>query len=195
MKVLLLCAKAFETMEFSVFIDVMGWARETFSNDIQVHTCGFEKTVISTFDVPIQVDVLIDEIDVNDYDALAIPGGFRELGFKEEAFHPKTLELIRSFHKQGKPIATVCVAAFALAESGILTGRRATVYYLDEGKTQRELAEYGVNVINEPVVVDENIITSYCPQTAAGVAFKLLEMLVGTEKMLEVKRAMGYEEE
>jgi len=192
MKVLLLCAKAFETMELSVFIDVMGWARESFGNDVHVHTCGFQKNVISTFNVSVQMDVLIDEVDVSDYDALAIPGGFREFGFKEEAFHPKTLDLIRKFDEQGKPIATVCVAAFVLAESGILKGKRATVYHLDDGKTQRELAAYGVNVVNEPIVVDGNIITSYCPETAAGVAFQLLEMLVGVEKMQEVKDAMGY---
>ena len=147
MKVLLLCPKAFETMEFSVFIDVLGWARESFGNDIHVHTCGFGKHVISTFNVSVQMDVLIDEVDVNDYDALAIPGGFREFGFKEEAFHSKTQALIRAFHEQEKSIATVCVAAFALAESGILKGKRATVYHLDNGKTQQELAEYGVNVI------------------------------------------------
>ena len=192
MKVLLLCPKAFETMEFSVFIDVMGWARESFGNDVHVHTCGFQKTVISTFNVPVQMDVLIDDIDVSDYDALAIPGGFREFGFKKEAFHLKTQDLIRRFNEQGKPIATVCVAAFALAESGILEGKRATVYHLDDGKTQQELAAYGVNVVNEPIVVDGNIITSYCPETAVGVAFKLLEMLVGVEKMQEVKDAMGY---
>ena len=192
MKVLLLCPKAFETMEFSVFIDVFGWARESFGNDIHVYTCGFGKHVISTFNVSVQMDVLIDEVDVNDYDALAIPGGFREFGFKEEAFHLKTQALIRAFHEQEKSIATVCVAAFALAESGILKGKRATVYHLDNGKTQQELAEYGVNVINEPIVVDGNIITSYCPETAAGVAFQLLEMLIGAEKMKEVKYAMGY---
>ncbi len=42
MKVLLLCAKAFETMEFSVFIDTIGWAREIFGNDIEVHTCSIQ---------------------------------------------------------------------------------------------------------------------------------------------------------
>lgn len=192
MKVLLLCAKAFETMEFSVFIDIFGWARESFGNDVSVYTCGFQKNVVSTFGVTVQMDVLIDTVDVNDYDALAIPGGFREFGFKEEAFHPKTQNLIRRFHEQGKPIATVCVAAFALAESGILKGRRATVYHLDNGKTQQELADYGVNVVNEPVVVDENIITSYCPETAPTVAFKLLEILIGLQKAEEVKYAMGY---
>jgi len=193
MKILLLCAKAFETIEFSAFIDVMGWATQDFQCDITVDMCGFQRTVISTFGVPITMDVLIDDVQLEDYDALAIPGGFREFGFNEEAFDIRTLELIRKFNANNKPIATVCVAAFALAESGILKGRNATTYYLDDGTCQRELAQYGINVINEPVVIDRNIITSYCPQTAPEVAFRLLEMLTSTEKMQKVKKAMGYE--
>jgi len=193
MKILLLCAKAFETIEFSAFIDVMGWATQDFQCDITVDMCGFQRTVISTFGVPITMDVLIDDVQLEDYDALAIPGGFREFGFNEEAFDRRTLELIRKFNANNKPIATVCVAAFALAESGILKGRNATTYHLDDGTCQRELAQYGINVINEPVVIDRNIITSYCPQTAPEVAFRLLEMLTSTEKMQKVKKAMGYE--
>ena len=67
MKVLVFCAKGFETMEFSVFIDVLGWARNDYGYDIQVETCGFQKEVISTFNVPIIVNKLMEEIDVNDY--------------------------------------------------------------------------------------------------------------------------------
>ena len=55
-----------------------------------------------------------------------------------------------------------------------------------------DVSEYGVIVENNPVVVDENIITSYCPQTAPKVAFTLLEMLIGKEKADEVRIAMGY---
>ncbi|HBG4551723.1 TPA: DJ-1 family protein, partial [Clostridioides difficile] len=46
--------------------------------------------------------------------------------------------------------------------------------------------------VNEPIVVDKNIITSYCPETAPHVAFKLLEMLTSKEQMDEVKLAMGF---
>lgn len=192
MKILLLCAKAFETMEFSVFIDVMGWARDDFGCDITVETCGFQKTVLSTFGVPVTMDTLIDQISTEEYDALAIPGGFQEYGFYDEAYHEKTLALIREFDRAGKPIATVCVAAFALAKSGILKGRKATTYHLRQGYKQKELAAFGVDVVNESIVTDRNVITSYCPQTAAEVAFKLLEMLTSKEKMLAVKEAMGY---
>ena len=46
--------------------------------------------------------------------------------------------------------------------------------------------------MNEPIVVDKNVITSYCPETASGVAFKLLEMLTSKEEMEIVKKAMGF---
>ena len=47
-------------------------------------------------------------------------------------------------------------------------------------------------MVNERVVVDDNIITSYCPETAPDVAFELLKKLCGDEKMFIVKEAMGY---
>lgn len=60
---------------------------------------------------------------------------------------------------------------------------------------QKQLKEFQVDVVNEPIVVDKNIITSYCPETAPGVAFKLLEMLTSTEEMEQVKQAMGFQNE
>lgn len=192
MQVLVFCAKGFETMEFSVFIDVLGWARNDYGYDIQVETCGFQKEVISTFNVPIIVDKLMEEIDVNDYDALAIPGGFEEYGFYEEAYNEKFLDLIKDFDKQNKIIASICVGALPLGKSGILKGRKATTYHLRDEYRQKQLAEFGVNVINQRIIVDENIITSYCPETAPDVAFELLNKLVGYEKMSIVRQAMGY---
>ena len=192
MKVLLLLAKGFETMEASVFIDVMGWARNDHQCDVEVVTCGLQKTVVSAFGVPVTVNVLLDEVSAADYDALAVPGGFEEYGFYEEAFSENVSALIRAFADQSKPIASVCVGALALAHSGILTGKKATTYHLNGGVRQKQLAAYGVEVVNEPIVKSGNIITSYCPQTAPGVAFALLENLVGPEKMNAVKTAMGY---
>lgn len=192
MKILLFCAKGFETMEFSVFVDVMGWARNDYNYDIQVETCGFTKTVVSTFNVPIIVDKTIEEINVEDYDVLAIPGGFEEFDFYEEAYDERLLELIRKFDSLGKIIATICVGALPLGKSGILKNRKATTYHLRDAYRQKELAAFGVDVVNEPIVVDKNVITSYCPETASGVAFKLLEMLTSKEEMEIVKKAMGF---
>lgn len=192
MKVLLFLAKGFETVEFSVFVDVIGWAENNFGMDVSIETCGFTKTVMSTFDVPVIVDKTIDEVSVSDYDALAIPGGFEKFGFYEDAYDEKFLEIIRQFNDQGKIIASICVAALALGKAGILSGRNATTYHLMEGVRQKQLAEFGANVINEPMVVDKNIITSSCPATAFGVAFELLKALTSKEDMKKVKEAMGF---
>ncbi len=193
MKILLLLAKGFETMECSPFVDVFGWARNDYGIDISVETCGFTRQVTSAFNVPVVSDKTISEISESDYDALAIPGGFEEYGFYEEAYDEKFLDIIRTFNQYSKPIASICVGALPLAKSGILSGRSATTYHLGDGKRQKQLAASGVNVINEPIVIDGNVITSYCPETAPGVAFELLKMLTDEQQMKTVKHAMGFE--
>lgn len=192
MKILLFLAKGFETMEFSVFVDIFGWARNDYGYPIDVETVGFSKTVNSTFNIPVIVDKIIDEIDINDYDALAIPGGFEEFGFYDEAYNEEFLSLIRKFDEQNKIIATICVGALPLGKSGILKNRNATTYHLKDGYRQKELQKFGANVINQPIIIDDNVITSYCPQTAPEVAFTLLAKLTSKEKMNIVKKAMGY---
>ena len=101
MKVLLYLAKGFETMEASVFIDVMGWAGNDYKMDVEVVTCSKNKTVSSAFDVPVTVDVMLNEVNVSDYDALAVPGGFEEYGFYEESYSEDVSTLIKNFHESG----------------------------------------------------------------------------------------------
>ena len=192
MNILVFCAKGFETMEFSAFIDVMGWARNDFGMPAQTETCGFTKTVTSTFGVPIVVDTLIEEVAARNYDALAIPGGFEEYDFYDEAYDERLSDLIRDFDRQGKAVASICVGALALGKAGVLRGRRATTYHLKEGYRQKELARFGALVANERIVIDGNIITSYCPETAPDVALALLEMLFDKQSAAKVKTAMGF---
>lgn len=192
MKVLLFLAKGFETMEFSPFVDVLGWARNDFGMNVSVVTCGFCIQVVSAFGIPVLVDKTIDEINADDFAALAIPGGFEEYGFYEDAYNERFLNLIKEFDTKGKIIASVCVGALPIAKSGVLKNRKATTYHLNNGLRQTQLAEFGAVVVNEPIVVDGSIITSYCPQTAPGVAFKLLEMLTSRHNLESVRTAMGY---
>lgn len=62
MKILVFCAKGFETIEFSAFIDVMGWAENDYHYPVYVDTCGFTETVYSTFHIPVHMDKTIEEI-------------------------------------------------------------------------------------------------------------------------------------
>ena len=192
MKLLVFLAKGFETIEFSAFIDVMGWAKTDFDCKIDVVTCGLNQKVISSFNVPVLVDKVMDEVSADGYDALAIPGGFEEFGFYEEAYNEQLLELIRLFDSQKKWIATVCVGALPVGKSGVLNGLKATTYHLRGAHKQKVLQGFGATIVNSPIVVDDNIITSYCPQTSYGVALLLLEKLTSHKEMVLVKDAMGF---
>ena len=50
----------------------------------------------------------------------------------------------------------------------------------------------GVDVVNEPIVISKNIITSWNPSTAMDVAFLLLEKLTSLENTMKVKTLMGF---
>mgnify|MGYP003365582520 CR=1 FL=1 len=191
-KVLLLLAKGFEVYEASVFTDVIGWNLVDGDRTTEVITCGLKKEVKSTFNLRVTTDITIDEVNVDDYAALAIPGGFEEYGFYEDAYDEKFLQLIREFHEKNKIIASICVAALPVGKSKILQGKRGTTYNMKNGIRQEKLREYGVNVVNEPMVIDDNIITSWNPSTAMDVAFKLLELLTSKEKSDYIRKIMGF---
>ncbi|MDO9514990.1 MAG: DJ-1/PfpI family protein [Syntrophales bacterium] len=193
-KTMLLLADGFEAVEASVFSDVLGWNRFEGDGSTEVVTVGMRERLRCTWNFSVIPEALLDEVDVQGFDALAIPGGFEEAGFYSDAFSEPFLDVIRAFDAAGKPIAAICVASLALGKSGILKGRRATTYNLGGGKRQRQLSDLGaVCVPDEPIVVDGNVITSYNPSTAFGVAFALLERLTTSGNCTEVKRLMGFE--
>lgn len=192
-KVLLLLANGFEAVEASVFTDVIGWNKLEGDGNTDLITVGIREKLKCTFNFTVIPEMHISEVNIDDFDALAIPGGFEEAGFYEDAYSEDFLNLIREFDRAGKIIASVCVGALPIGKSGVLAHRNATTYNLGKGERQTQLSEFGANVLGyEPIVVDKNIITSYNPSTAFDVAFKLLEMLTSKENCNTVKNLMGF---
>lgn len=192
-KVCLLLPNGFEAVEASVFTDVIGWNREEGDGTTELVTVGTRDKLTCTFNFTVIPEKVLSEVCVDDFDALALPGGFETAGFYEDAYREDVLEFIRAFDRQGKVIASICVGALPLGKSGVLEGRCATTYNLNNRLRQKQLAEMGVHVIpDNSIVVDQNIITSYNPSTAFDVAFKLLESLTSRENTEHVKRLMGF---
>jgi 4-methyl-5(b-hydroxyethyl)-thiazole monophosphate biosynthesis len=190
-KVLLLLANGFETLEASAFIDVIGWNQVDGDGTTQLFSCGLRREIKSSFNQRFVVDYLVEQINTEDFDALAIPGGFEEFGYYKDAYDDNFLSLIRMFNAQSKIIASVCVGALPIAHSGVLTNRRATTYN-KRSVRQQELASYEVNVINERIVTDCNVITSWDPSTATDVAFLLLEQMTSKNQSNFIREIMGF---
>jgi protein deglycase len=189
-KILLLLAEGFEVYEASVFIDVMGWNLVEGDGSTELVTCGLRKEIKSAFNQRFIVDCLLDEIDLASFDALAVPGGFEVYGFYNDAYNDLFLEAIRRFREDEKVIASVCVGALPLGKSGVLKNKKGTTY---NSMVRREaLQGFGVQVINQPVVMDASMITSWNPSTAIEVAFLLLELLTTKSNAEKVRRLMGF---
>jgi 4-methyl-5(b-hydroxyethyl)-thiazole monophosphate biosynthesis len=190
-RTLLLLANGFEILEASAFIDILGWNLTEGDKSTLLNTCGLSKHLKSSFNQNFSIDYLVNETNVNDFDALVIPGGFKDFNYYEQAYDESFLEVIRRFDKFNKIIASVCVGALPIAKSGVLKNRNATTY--NKLEYRNSLINWGVNVINKPIVIDESIITSVGPSTATDVAFLLLEKLTSAENVQRVKKLMGYE--
>ncbi|MDP4207210.1 MAG: DJ-1/PfpI family protein [Bacteroidota bacterium] len=189
-KVLLLLADGFETFEASAFIDVIGWNLAEGDNSTELFTCGLKKEIKSSFNQRFIVDYLVDEIDINSFDALAIPGGFEVYGFYKDAYDEKFLDLIIAFKSNSKIIASICAGALPIGKSGILKDKKGTVY---NSEIRREaLKGFGVNVIHQPIVIDDNVITSWNPSTAIDVALLLLEHLTNKTNADKIRQLMGF---
>jgi protein deglycase len=191
-KVLLFLAQGFEAYEASVFTDVIGWSRAFGKAPVDLVTTGLRPEIKCTWNFIVRPELEFEKINIHDYDALAIAGGFEKAGFYEDAYDERFLKLIREFDKAGKIIAAICVSAIPVGKSGVLQGRKATTYDLLDGARIKQLADYGAIIQNEKIVIDRNIITSTGPSTALDVAFILLEMLTDKENVTVVKKFMRF---
>ncbi|HIF9196516.1 TPA: DJ-1/PfpI family protein [Photobacterium damselae] len=192
-KVILFLCQGLEEYEASVFTDAFGWTTTYGLEPIELVTVGLRPKVKCAWNFTIEPEYQLSEIDINDFDALAIPGGMSRSGFYEDAYDERLLSLIRDFDSKGKIIASVCVGALPIAKSGVLNGRNGTTYHLSK-KRQTQMEEMGVNVIQAPIVTDKNIITSRSPSAAMDVAFNVVDMLTSTANLECIKEGMGFVE-
>ncbi|HSE08430.1 MAG TPA: type 1 glutamine amidotransferase domain-containing protein [Nocardioidaceae bacterium] len=118
-----------------------------------------------------EVDLAVAEADVASFDALVLPGGVANpdaLRLNKDA-----VGFVKSFVESGKPVASICHAAWALVEAGVLEGRTLTSW----PSLQTDVRNAGGTWVDEEVVVDGNLITSRKPDDLKAFNAKLLEAL------------------
>ena len=70
------------------------------------------------------VDTLTSEADVNDYDALLLPGG--TVNPDKLRMNGGAVDFVKAFVETGKPIAAICHGPWTLVEADAVRGRRMT---------------------------------------------------------------------
>jgi protease I len=105
----------------------------------------------------VAVDRLLSGSRADQFDALVLPGGRRNAAALRDNDRAKAF--VRAFQEAGKPIAAICHAPWILISAGLVRGRTLTGY----SKIQPDIDAAGGNVRDEPVVTDDNWVTSRQP--------------------------------
>lgn len=189
-RVFLLLADGFEPLEAAGFTDVFGWAAIDGSEPIELVSAGLRSPLRATFGFSVIPQAIVSELDFTTFDALAVPGGFEGAGFYGDALSEPFLDVVRSFDRAGKPVASVCVASLSLGAAGIMRGRRATTYHQVGGKRKAQLESHGVRFVDRPVVEDDGLISSTGPGTAIEVALRLLANLTSEANAAHIRQLM-----
>jgi protease I len=104
------------------------------------------------------VDMTLDQINPNDFDAVMLPGG--ALNADALRVVPQAQQFVRQMQQVGKPMAIICHAPWLLVSSGLVRGRTLTSYYT----IQDDIRNAGGNWVDQQMVRDGNWVTSRSPK-------------------------------
>lgn len=130
-----------------------------------------------------RADTRADAADYSQYDGIVLPGGMpgtTNLGADETVNR-----VIKEFAQAGKLVAAICAAPGVLGQAGLLEGRRATCHPGFEEKL------LGATCIEQPVVVDGNVITSRGMGTAVLFALEIVRYFAGDEAVEKVEKGLA----
>lgn len=139
---------------------------------VTVHIVGKKANTkyIGKYGVPAISDFCFSDIRCDEYDGLLIPGGWAPDKLRR---FPKVLELVRKMNEAGKPIGQICHAGWVLISADILKGKRVT----STPGIKDDMTNAGGIWVDEPVVVDSNIVSSRKPQDLPDYMKAYVELL------------------
>ena len=177
--VIIFLADDFEECEALVPVDILRRA------GLKVITASItgRRDVKSSREIIIQSDCLVENVNFEDAQLIILPGG--RLGIENLIRNNTVLTQCRLF-ADNKYVAAICAAPLILAKLGLI--RKAAVH-----PDYKDLMG-NVDIIDNPVVVDKNIITAQGLGASFPFAFKLVEILKGKEIAELIKKGTCYQD-
>lgn len=180
-RVLVPFAQGVEEIEFVSVVDILRRA------GIDVVTVALDSAYVTgRSNMMIKADMNLDDVLDEDWDMMVLPGGLPNADLLRQDERVKSL--VQRLHEQGKFLAAICAAPAALAAFGVVEGKRVTSYPAMKMAIQ-ELAPTAIYVVDE-VVEDGHLITSRGAGTAIAFALRLVAVLCGEKKSMEIRTAI-----
>lgn len=179
MKTIVPLASGFEEIEAVTIIDTLRRA------DIEVITASLtDLEVKGAHEIILHADTRLEQVKMDTFDAIILPGGMPGTKHLLESKHIQTL--ITEFHNQGKIVAAICAAPWVLSQANLLKGKKATCYPGVEKNFD------GVDISHENVVIADHIITSRGPATALEFSLTLVRVLKGDSTADDLAQKMLF---
>lgn len=119
---------------------------------------------------PCQPDLTLEEVMVDEYAALLIPGGYAPDKLRR---WPRALEIVRECDRAKKLIAFICHAGWVPISAGVLRGVTCTSFMA----IKDDMVNAGALWQDAPVVVDRHFISSRSPEDLPFFCPAIIEFL------------------
>lgn len=174
---LVFLADGFEEIEALTLVDYFRRA-DIFVDTVSV---GNDLFVCGSHDIIVKADRLIDDIDLDFYDGIYIPGG--SLGAKNLRDDNRVIDIVKKFDEEKKIICAICAGPSVLDRAGIVSERDLVCH----PSVEKSLLNVGKIKSDELIVVDGNIFTSRGAGASVFLALKLIEKIKGIDVKERIK--------
>ena len=138
-----------------------------------VHDFGNEDTYTEKKGHNFELDETFDDIDVNDYDALILPGGRAPEYLRMD---DEVLDMVRHFNDENKPIVAVGHGIQILISADVLEGKRCTGHPSLQTDINNSGGEW-VDIDTDDALVDGTLVTAQVWSAHPEMLAKFLEIL------------------
>lgn len=175
-RAMLILAEGAEEMEAIIVADVLR------RGGVEVVIAGLlGKTPVTCSRKTVLVpDAALSDVKNAVFDAVVLPGG--QPGSNTLAASSDVGAVLHAHYEKGSIVAAICAAPIALKSHSIGPGSLVTSHPC----VKDQLVEGGYKYLEDNVTVSGKIVTSRGPGTAFEFALKLVELLVGAEKVKEI---------
>ena len=196
-KVLLVATDGMEDMEITAIREIAGWTKVVEDiEQVDVKIGSWDNPVRLFHGTNIVPDLNMKDVNVDDYDAIAIPGGWPETKFFDLTYSDEFASLLRKANEANKLIVALCFGILPVANSGIMKGKKATIFTSNTPLMCEEfkgkLIDMGVEFVETAIHREGNVISNIGPSVAPEVAFRMVEALIGTESTQKVQDMMMW---
>jgi protease I len=173
-------AKSSETKMVAILVEDVYQEMEVWYPAYRLREAGYKTLFIGTgkpeykskLGYPVKAEGDIKEVHAKDFVGLIVPGGFAPDYLRRST---EVLEFVAAMDKDGKPIGSICHAAWVLCSAGILKGRQATCFFA----IKDDVINAGAKYLDQEVVVDRNLVTSRKPDDLPAFMREFLKALEG----------------